>query len=111
MAKDEIIKLLKQYCLLLYSAGISIEKAFLFGSYAREEASDDSDIDIMIVSKDFDNNSPDSNIKAWSLTRKVDSRIEPYSVGLKQYYNDNVSPILQIVKQEGIELNIDDIKT
>ena len=105
MAKSEVIELLKKYCILLNSSGIHIEKAFLYGSYARGEASDDSDIDIMIVSHMFDSSEADSNIKAWSMTRKIDSRIEPYTVGLKQFLTDNVSPLIQIVKQEGIELS------
>ena len=40
----------------------------------------------------------------WRLTRKVDSRIEPYAVGLSRFDNDDVSPLLQIVKLEGIPI-------
>jgi predicted nucleotidyltransferase len=105
MAQSEVIELLKQYCLLLNISGIKVDKAFLYGSYAHNEATKDSDIDIMLVSKMFDANEADANIKAWSFTRKVDSRIEPYTVGLQQFLNDNDSPLLQIVKKEGIEIN------
>jgi len=104
MAKSEVIELLKQYCLLLNISGIPVEKAFLYGSYSRGDATPDSDIDIMLVSQMFDADNADANIKAWSYTRKIDTRIEPYTVGLQQFLNDEVSPLLQIVKQEGIEI-------
>ena len=104
MAKNEVIELLKKYCILLNSVGIPIEKAFLYGSYSRNQATIDSDIDVMLVSSAFDSDDDSSNIKAWSLTRKINSRIEPYTVGLKQYLNDDNSPLLQVVKKEGIEI-------
>lgn len=44
--------------------------------------------------------------EAWRLTAEVDTRIEPYTVGYKKFQEDDVSPLLQIVKQEGIELRI-----
>ena len=104
MAQSEVIELLKQYCLLLNISGIPVEKAFLYGSYSRGDVTPDSDIDIMLVSQMFDADNADANIKAWSYTRKIDTRIEPYTVGLQQFLNDEVSPLLQIVKQEGIEI-------
>jgi len=105
MAQSEVIELLKQYCILLNISGIPVEKAFLYGSYARGDAKPESDIDIMLVSQKFDAEDAENNIKAWSYTRKIDARIEPYTVGLQQYLHDEVSPLLQIVKQEGIEIN------
>jgi hypothetical protein len=38
------------------------------------------------------------------LTGQIDTRIEPYTVGLKKFLSDDVSPLLQIVKHEGIEI-------
>jgi uncharacterized protein len=106
MAQSEIIEILQKYCTLLNLSGIKVEKAFLYGSHARGEASPDSDIDVMLVSKSFDNSDEEANIKAWSFTRKVDTRIEPYTVGLHQFLNDEVSPLLQIVKQDGVEVEL-----
>ena len=106
MAQSEVIELIKKYCTLLNISGIPIEKAFLYGSYARGEATDNSDIDIMLVSSVFDSSNADAGIKTWSLVRKIDSRIEPYTVGLQRYLSDDVSPLLQIVKKEGIEIKL-----
>jgi len=106
MAQNEVIELLKRYCMLLKMSGIPIEKAFLYGSYARGVQTEESDIDIMLVSSLFDSDSADAAIKAWSFTRKIDTRIEPYTVGLQKFLNDDISPLLQVVKQEGIEIKI-----
>ncbi|MBI5538417.1 MAG: nucleotidyltransferase domain-containing protein [Bacteroidia bacterium] len=92
--------------MLLNISGIPVKKAFLYGSYARGEATEYSDIDIMLVSPLFDSSDATADIKTWSLTRKIDTRIEPYTVGLQRFLDDNVSPLLQIVKQEGIEISL-----
>jgi len=63
---------------------------------------DESDIDIMLVSHDFDINNDKIIGKVWNLTRSVDIRIEPYMVGKNRFENDDVSPLLQIVKRDGI---------
>jgi len=52
MAKREVIDILKKYVVLLKSEGIAVEKAFLYGSYSLDSETDDSDIDLMIVTND-----------------------------------------------------------
>lgn len=101
MAKREIIEILKKYIFVLRSEGIAIDKAYLYGSYLSNTATDDSDIDIMIVTEDEDDY---LSGKIWSLTRKVNSKIEPYLVG-KVRFNDNVdSPLIELVKRTGLEI-------
>ncbi len=51
MAQTEIIKLLQAYIKMLNEAGLKISKAFLYGSYARNDSNEDSDIDVMLVSE------------------------------------------------------------
>jgi predicted nucleotidyltransferase len=106
MAKGEVIKILKNYCLLLSSSGIPVYKAFLYGSYSRNEATPDSDIDILIVSELFDKQNDMLKVRAWRLTDKINNKIEPYIIGLQKFETDNISPILQIIKKEGIEIPI-----
>ena len=106
MAQNEIIKLLQSYIALLNKAGLRIQKAFLFGSYARNEGGDESDIDIMLVSESFDNNNIEEKAKAWQLTRKVDVRIEPFTIGLKKFISEDDSALLAVVRKEGIEIAI-----
>lgn len=54
MAKSTIIEAVNYLEDCLKRQGLNITKIILFGSYAREEAAEESDIDIAIVSKDFE---------------------------------------------------------
>jgi predicted nucleotidyltransferase len=106
MSQKEVIDKVKQYCLLLNSSGITVEKAFLFGSWARGDSRQESDIDVMIVSSMFDTYDVMLKAKAWRMTETIDLKIEPYTVGLKRFENDHISPLLQIIKTEGIEIAV-----
>ncbi|HEY3250692.1 MAG TPA: nucleotidyltransferase domain-containing protein [Ignavibacteria bacterium] len=105
MAQREIINKIKLYLKKLTDAGIIIDKAYLYGSYARgSQITKDSDIDVMIVSKSFETNIDKAAAIVWRLTGEVDIRIEPYIVAKSKFETDDVSPLLQIVKKEGIEI-------
>lgn len=104
MAQREVIKLLQLYIQMLNESGLQIDKAFLYGSFARNEARDDSDIDVMLVSGNFDNNDIKAKAKAWQLTPKVDLRIEPFTIGSKRFFSDDDSALVDQVKKEGIEI-------
>jgi len=106
MSQKQVIELLKKYICILYNEGIPIERAFLYGSYAKDEASLESDIDVMLVSEIFEKNDDKLIGKTWRLTTKVDSRIEPFMVGTNRFKTDEYSPLLEIVRQEGIEIEV-----
>jgi len=103
MAKKEIINIAKQYLALLRNEGFEIDKIYLYGSYSLGTESKDSDIDILVVSN-FDTTDDYKIGKIWALTRRINSRIEPYLVNRQRFETDDTSPIIQIVKREGIEI-------
>src|SRR5215470_16406228 len=49
----EITDVIGHYCAQLDEMGIRVERALLFGSYARGTEREGSDIDVLIVSSDF----------------------------------------------------------
>ena len=51
---SEVAAIVARYCKQLEALGIRVEQAILFGSYARGEAQEGSDIDVLIVSSDFE---------------------------------------------------------
>lgn len=104
MSQREALEIVNRYVRLLNKSGLSIYKAFIYGSYATNQASNDSDIDVLLVSKAFDEPGIEAKTQVWALTREVDTRIEPYTVGLKKFLSDDISPLLHIVKREGIEI-------
>lgn len=106
MSQKEIIKTLQQYIQGLNNKGIPIEKAFLYGSYARNEATDESDIDVMLISGLFDKDFDNIAGKIWTLSKDYNLLIEPYMVGTNRFQTDEYSPLLEIVRQEGIEIEV-----
>jgi predicted nucleotidyltransferase len=52
--RPEIATIIARYCTLLEEMGIHVEQAVLFGSHARGEARDCSDIDVLIISSSFE---------------------------------------------------------
>ena len=106
MAKAEVIELLKKYILLLNSNGISVYKAFLFGSYSTNTATEASDIDVMIVSEKYDETDDEAVGKIWKLTRMVSTKIEPFLIGKNKFISDDNSPLIAQIKRQGIELTL-----
>lgn len=101
MAKREIVELLKKYVFILRSEGIGVDNAYLYGSYLSDTANDDSDIDIMIVTESEDDYLTG---KIWSLTRKVNPKIEPYHVSRGRFNSNENSPLIDLVKKNGIKI-------
>ena len=104
MLQRDALRIVRKYVANLNKGGLPIEKAFLFGSYARNEASDNSDIDVLLVSELFDTNDDTILSEPWSPKYRTDFRIEPIAVGKNRFLTDEDSIILQIVRQEGLEV-------
>ena len=102
MAKNEVIEILRKYIYLLRTEGIPVDRAFLYGSYLSDTATNDSDIDLMIVTE----NENDDYLagKIWSLTQKVNSKIEPFLVGTNRFNSNDSSPLIELVKRTGLEI-------
>jgi len=107
LVNESIINTIREYLSELKNNGIFIEKTFLFGSCAKGTSTDQSDIDIMIVSPLFDDEETRDRLigKVWHATKVSDFKIEPHAVGLQRFAEDDYSPIIALVKEEGIEIN------
>jgi len=79
-----------------------IDSVVLFGSYAKGTNTDDSDIDIAVISSDI-NDRFDDMAKLMSLTWNIDSRIEPYPIKTEEF-NKNETPFIDEIINTGIEL-------
>lgn len=104
MAKREIIEILEKYIALLRAEGIAVNNAFLYGSYSSDTETDDSDIDLMIVTNNTDADDDFVVGKIWKLTRKINTKIEPFLVGLNRFNENNYSPLIDSVKKNGIKI-------
>lgn len=107
MVDRKVAKLIRQYLEAIKSKGINLNKAILYGSYAKNEARRGSDIDLMLVSSQFDESDEQYMGIIWSTTRLSNFLIEPVAIGLKRYETDNISPLIQVAKREGVEIKLD----
>lgn len=106
MSKKEIIDIVRTFISDLGEKGIPIERAFLYGSHAKDLAKEESDIDVLLLSQLFDSDFDHVAGKVWVIAKKNNEMIEPYMVGSHRFKTDDVSPLLEIVRQEGIEIEI-----
>ncbi len=106
MVNKKIIEIVQEYLLALKKKNVYISKAFLFGSQANGTATENSDIDLMLVSPLFDEEKDKYASVLWFTAGDISYLIEPLAIGEYRFNTDNISPIVGIVKSEGVEVSI-----
>ena len=106
MVDTKIIDIVKKYLNILSQEGIVISNAYIYGSQVHGTATEESDIDLMLISPIFDENTDKYAPVLWLSTRKASYKIEPIAVGQKRFLTDDRSPLIEIVRQEGIEITV-----
>jgi len=95
MDKRDAIEIAGRYASIVKTK-YDFVKMILFGSYAKGNYNKDSDIDIAVILKDY-NNLTETQLDLMRLRRKIDSRIEPHPFREKDFEISN--PIVyEIVK-------------
>jgi len=107
MVSEAVIRLIHRYLNLLREHGFNVRRAVLFGSQVRGEAHADSDIDLLIPSVDFDTLTWKQEELLWALTARLDTRLEPIPCGERCWQMDEVSPLLEAARLEGIIVDIE----
>jgi predicted nucleotidyltransferase len=82
---------------------VNIDKAYLYGSYSTKEITEDSDIDIAIISDDFSGDQFKDNVLLNKLTWGIDTRIEAVAFRVDSIKN---SMLGNEILQTGVELKI-----
>ena len=99
----------RDYLRALQGQGIAVRFGVIFGSWALGTAHRWSDIDLVVVSPQFDNMTSRGYIDLlWCQAARVDSRIEPIACGEKQWEEDHSSVILEIARREGERIALDE---
>ena len=107
MAEKSIIISVQKYLKELLLLGVPVKQGILFGSYAKENAHEWSDIDLLVISDKYDETCSRDDINLlWRTAARTDSRIEPVPVGTKRWKNDDASTIIEIARREGISINL-----
>lgn len=89
MSTTQVKKIVKQYASVLHKNKFAFSKIYLFGSYAKDKAQKDSDIDVAIIANKTGSGKAYLNkkMKLWELTIDVDTRIEPILIEEKDLKN------------------------
>ena len=102
MVDDAVVKTIQVYLKAVQRQGIPVKCGVVFGSYATGNSHQWSDIDLLVVSSQFDTERKRQDIdKLWHIAGDTDSRIEPFAVGERQYEEDDSSAIIEIARREG----------
>jgi predicted nucleotidyltransferase len=104
LAKEEIIKIVQKYAQKLREKGVNLQKIILFGSYAANRETRDSDIDVAVVSEIFGKDRFDERVLLSKIAYYVDARIEPHPVSLKDFTEDTWQTIIHEIKSKGTEI-------
>ena len=102
MDKREVIDIVKEFARKVKERYDCVG-IILFGSYAKGSSHIDSDIDIAVVLKDYDN-LMDIQLELMRLRRKIDSRIEPHPIRQSDFDENN--PLVFEIKKYGKIINV-----
>ena len=102
MDKTDALTIAQQYAGVLKD-NFDLVKVILFGSYARGNYTDDSDIDIAVVLYDY-NNLLDIQLELMRVRRRIDSRIEPHPFREKDFNISN--PLVNEIVKYGKEISL-----
>ncbi|MFZ5763848.1 MAG: nucleotidyltransferase domain-containing protein [Thermodesulfobacteriota bacterium] len=102
MVEQSVLNTVRNYLDALKAHGLPVEQAVVFGSHAGGHPHAWSDIDLLVVSPQFDAMRDRSAINLlWRLAARIDSRIEPIPCGSKQWQEDDSSAIIEIARRQG----------
>jgi predicted nucleotidyltransferase len=86
-------------------AKFDCKQTFLFGSYAKGTPHEESDIDIAVILKDYENKL-DMQLELMRIRRKIDSRIEPHPFREEEFNNSNPMAYEILKYGQRIDVNI-----
>ena len=101
--KDILVTKAKSFLDALIKAGIDVSEAYLFGSVAKGLADTDSDIDVAVVSSDFQGIPYYDIQKISKHRRKIDLRLEIHPFSLREIETEPSHFFLKI-KREGLRI-------
>ena len=99
MDTEEVIEKLKIYKQLL-SQHMKFDEMILFGSYAKGNARENSDVDVAIVVETLPGDYFSTRPLLWKIRREIDDRIEPVLIEK----NHDESGFLSEIKKTGVAI-------
>ncbi len=103
MVDESLALTIRRYLRAVQDAGIHARRAVLFGSRARGEAGQWSDIDLVVIAPELESPADRCLVdKLWELRAVTDARIEPVPCGEREWDTDDTRHILEVARREGV---------
>jgi uncharacterized protein len=103
MVDSTIIAIVRRYLQRLNETGVPVSFGVLFGSQVTGNVHEWSDIDVLVVSPLFDERRTIETVGSlWRMAYAIDNRIEPIACGLRQWTEDDFTPIYEVAREEGL---------
>jgi hypothetical protein len=101
---DSVVEIIRKYVTELNNHNIPVREVILFGSHAMEVATEESDIDVAIVSEAFTDDRFEDRRRIVPLRRKIDSRIEPMPFTPETFSRGG--NLIDEIRSNGIKVNL-----
>ena len=102
MVDPAIVSEVRDYLRHLSQNGLAVSFGVVFGSQVTGAATPLSDIDVIVVSPEFDGTISRQRIdQLWRMAARTNSRIEPIPCGERQWGEDSANAIIEIARTEG----------
>lgn len=82
-----------------------VSEVFLYGSYAKDKADENSDIDICVISPEFGEDDVKEGQYLLKKTIGIDTRLEPVGYSPAAYQREE-SPLIYEIKKYGKEIKV-----
>ena len=99
---SKIIEIIKKFLLEASKDNVRISKAILFGSYAKGNYHEYSDIDLAVISEDFEGNSFYDGKKLTKAMLRTCIDIESHTYRPEEFNEDN--PFVKEILRYGIQI-------
>jgi predicted nucleotidyltransferase len=99
---NHIVAIVKRYIAAIEAHGIHLQQAILFGSYTNGRYTEWSDIDVALVSDDFQGIRFYDREKLSQPTLQIDARIDPLPYQTKDFTEENF--FVQEILKSGVKI-------
>ena len=93
-----------EYLVALNERNFLVSQAYIFGSYAKGRAHSGSDIDVCIVSREYNPDDDKIRLLLWQARREIDPRIEPVAYHPQDFKSSD--PLVFEVKEYGLQISV-----
>lgn len=104
MDKNDALSLSKSYLKRLQNTDLNFSEAWLFGSFAKGNQNDNSDIDLAIVLKETFEHTFETDVKLMILRQGEETRIEPHAFSKEEF--DFRMPFIEQIIKYGVKIEL-----